>query len=160
MRRQGKITITAGGIVTLAGIIYYETHKQQINQGADDLVHALEITVVVLIVAVVAVVAAIKIRRRVQRNAQAPAAIEATAAYVIAPPARVLGQPVRQAAALPAARTQAYPSYAPSAEPVPSARRTRPRCTATRYPPRPAGLTPQRPDHDPAGPTPEGAPPP
>jgi hypothetical protein len=135
---KGKITIGAGGITTLAGIIYYETHKQQVNQGADELLHALEIAVVVTIIAVitvVAVVAAIRIRRRINRAAGVqPAAVAARPAYVIAPPARELGQPVRSAAALPAAKAQAYPPYTPPAEPVPAVRGPRPRCTAARHP--------------------------
>jgi hypothetical protein len=138
----GKITISAGGIAALVGFIYYETHKQQIDQGADDFLHRLEIAVVVMVIAVVtvaAVVAAVKIRQHRQRAAvgEQEALAASQASYVIAPAkvTPVIVQPARASAALPVAQTRAYPGYpVPQPEPVAVARHGRPQCTARRHP--------------------------
>ena len=51
-----KVKITAGGVAALTAAIYYATHKQAIDHGADEFVHWLVITVVIVIAAAVAVV--------------------------------------------------------------------------------------------------------
>jgi hypothetical protein len=136
---KGKVTITAGGVLTLAGSIFYLTHKQTVDHAADDFFEWLFITLIVLLVAAVitaATVIAIKFRARQHRMATASAIAPPHVTIIpatIAPPA--VARPARTAtAALPSATRQVLPRLGgyPAATAEYAAPRRRRRCTTTR----------------------------
>lgn len=123
----GKAGISGGGVVAIAGTIFYLANRQQVNHDADDVIHVILITMLVLmIVGVVtaATVIYIKVRawQRRREEARAPMIIipPATAHAVPAAGAQAVASPA--AAAIAPAGQRAYPSY----QPAPG----RTRCTA------------------------------
>jgi hypothetical protein len=136
---KGKITISVGGVAAVAGGIFYLTHKQAIDHGADDLLEWTFITLIVLLIAGVvtaATVTAVKLRARHNRTATATAIAPAHVTILPATitPASVAGSARTATAALPPATRQVLPHLGgyPQSAPAYAAPRRWARCTTPR----------------------------